>query len=525
MDLSLQWIADPNAWIGLATLVVLEIVLGIDNLVFIAILADKLPPHQRNRARIVGLSLALIMRLVLLASISWVVTLTQPLFSVAGFGFSGRDIILIVGGVFLLFKGTMELHERLEGHLAAKESNAVHAVFWQVIAQIVVLDAVFSLDSVITAVGMVKHLEVMMIAVIIAVGVMMLASRPLMNFVNRHPTVVILCLGFLMMIGFSLIIEGFGFHIPKGYLYAAIGFSVLVEAANQVGRHNREKRVTTMDLRDRTAGAVLRLLGGGRGNDTPHSDTLDVIAEHTAAGDVFHPEEKEMIRGVLDLVERPVRSIMSPRNEVEWLDLDETNEELLAEIRTLAHSRVVLARGRVDDFVGVALTKDLLFAILDGGKIDWEKVTRQPLILHENANVLRVMEQLRGSTVQMGVILDEHGSFEGVVTPTDILEAIAGDFPEEGEESPILERSEDGSMVVDAYIDIRRLGSLIDRDLVDDGDRYTTLAGYILWNLGHIPTTGEKLVVDDFEYEIVEMDGRNIGKVRISSTSAAAMFI
>ncbi|MFJ7356723.1 MULTISPECIES: TerC family protein [unclassified Phyllobacterium] len=519
----MEWIADPNAWIGLATLIVLEIVLGIDNLVFIAILADKLPPSQRNRARIVGLSLALIMRLALLASISWVVTLTTPLFSVAGFGFSGRDLILIIGGLFLLFKGTMELHERLEGHMSAKESNVAHAVFWQVIAQIVVLDAVFSLDSVITAVGMVKSLEVMMIAVVVAVGVMMLASRPLMAFVSRHPTVVILCLGFLMMIGFSLIVEGFGFHIPKGYLYAAIGFSVLIEAANQVGRHNRDKRVTSMDLRDRTAGAVLRLLGGGRSGDASHhSDALDVIAEQTAAGEVFHPEEKEMIRGVLDLVERPVRSIMSPRNEVEWLDLNETNEELLAEIRTLSHSRVVLARGRVDEFVGVALTKDLLFAILDGGKIDWDKVTRQPLILHENANVLRVMEQLRGTTVQMAIVLDEHGSFEGVVTPTDILEAIAGDFPDEGEESPILERSEDGSMVVDAYIDIRRLGGLIERDLVDDGDRYTTLAGYILWNLGHIPAQGEKLKVDDYEYEIVEMDGRNIGKVRISPTETAA---
>ena len=521
MDWTLDWIADPNAWVGLLTLILLEIVLGIDNLVFIAILADKLPPHQRNRARILGLTLALIMRLLLLASISWVVKLTTPLFSLAGFDFAGRDIILILGGAFLLFKGTMELHERLEGHLSAKETNAAHAVFWQVIAQIVVLDAVFSLDSVITAVGMVKYLEVMMIAVIIAVGVMMLAAKPLMNFVNRHPTVVILCLGFLMMIGFSLIVEGFGFHIPKGYLYAAIGFSVLVEAANQVGRYNREKYITTMDLRDRTAGAVLRLLGGGRG-ESAHSDTLDVIAEQSAAGDVFHPEEKEMIRGVLDLAERPVRSIMSPRNEVEWLDLDETNEELLAEIRTLTHSRVVLARGRVDEFIGVALTKDLLFAILDGGKIDWEKVTRQPLIFHENANVLRVMEQLRGSSVQMGVILDEHGSFEGIVTPTDVLEAIAGDFPEEGEESPILERAEDGSMVVDAYIDIRRLGGLIDRDLVDDGDRYTTLAGYILWNLGHIPAAGEKLTVDDLEFEIVEMDGRNIGKVRISPAQTAA---
>jgi predicted tellurium resistance membrane protein TerC len=259
----MDWIADPNAWVGLVTLVVLEIVLGIDNLVFIAILADKLPPHQRNRARIIGLSLALIMRLALLASISWIVTLREPLIAVMGLSFSGRDLIMLVGGLFLLAKGTMELHERLEGAHGPKNTRVAHAIFWQVIVQIVVLDAVFSLDSVITAVGMVQHLPVMMIAVIIAIAVMMLASRPLMDFVNKHPTVVILCLGFLMMIGFSLVVEGFGFHIPKGYLYAAIGFSVLIEAANQMARKNREKLVTTNDLRERTAGAV----AGRKGND------------------------------------------------------------------------------------------------------------------------------------------------------------------------------------------------------------------------------------------------------------------
>ncbi|TIW93718.1 MAG: TerC family protein, partial [Mesorhizobium sp.] len=254
----MEFLADPNIWIGLITLIILEVVLGIDNLVFIAILADKLPSHQRDRARLIGLSLALAMRIVLLFSISWIVTLTQPLFSVGGFDFSGRDIILILGGVFLLAKGTMELHERLEGAHKPGEGKVVHAVFWQVIVQIVVLDAVFSLDSVITAVGMVNNLWVMIAAVCVAMAVMIAASKPLMAFVSKHPTVVILCLGFLLMIGFSLVVEGFGFHIPKGYLYAAIGFSVLVEAANQIGRHNREKRITTGDLRERTSEAVLR---------------------------------------------------------------------------------------------------------------------------------------------------------------------------------------------------------------------------------------------------------------------------
>ena len=292
-----DWMSDPTAWLGLATLVILEIVLGIDNLVFIAILADKLPPHQRNRARMIGLTLAMVMRLGLLASIAWVVTLTQPLFTVLGAEISGRDLILILGGLFLLFKGTMELHERVEGgagHDAGQKTQ--HAVFWQVILQIVVLDAVFSLDSVITAVGMVQDLSIMMIAVVVAMAVMMLASRPLMGFVARHPTVVILCLGLLLMIGFSLVAEGLGFHVPKGYLYAAIGFSILIELFNQLARRNRARGAHALSRRQRTAQAVLRLLRAGRaGQPTQQADEVAALVDGAGDEPAFAPEESSMI--------------------------------------------------------------------------------------------------------------------------------------------------------------------------------------------------------------------------------------
>ena len=514
-----EWIADPSAWAGLATLVLLEIVLGLDNLVFIAILAEKLPPQQRNKARIIGLSLALGMRLVLLASIAWIVTLTEPLFSIGDFDFSGRDLILIFGGFFLLFKGTLELHERLEGHLAHQTQKPLqHAAFWVVIAQIVVLDAVFSLDSVITAVGMVDHLSVMMIAVIIAVLIMMVASKPLMAFVSRHPNVIILCLGFLMMIGFSLLVEGLGYHIPKGYLYAAIGFSILVEAFNQAVRRNRERFITSSDLRERTADAVLSLLGGKR-SSLGLGETVDVIAEKSAEKEVFAPEEKEMIQGVLTLADRPIKSIMTPRPEIDWLNIEDDAETLQAQIKEIGHSRLPIARGTLEQLLGVAATKDILRDLLLEGEISLERSVRQPLIVHESVKVLRVMKQLRESPLQMAIILDEYGSVEGIATPLDILEAIAGEFPDESDEGLSVQQQDDGSWLVDALIDAHRISQLLNYDLVDENNRYSTLAGFLLAELGHLPEQGEQIIKEDLCFEVVAVTNTQIERVRISRQS------
>jgi predicted tellurium resistance membrane protein TerC len=235
----MEWLADPNAWIGLLTLTVLEIVLGVDNVIFISILASKLPTEQQARARQLGLGLALITRVLLLLSISWIANLTQPLFSVQGFEVSGRDLILIVGGLFLIGKATFEIHERLEGHDATHDVKAVPS-FTAVITQIILLDVVFSLDSVITAVGMVNQVPVMITAVVIAVVIMLLLAGPISSFVDRHPTVKMLALAFLVLIGVNLLAEGFGQHIPKGYIYFAMAFSVLVELLNQAATRRRK---------------------------------------------------------------------------------------------------------------------------------------------------------------------------------------------------------------------------------------------------------------------------------------------
>jgi len=227
----MTWITSPEAWLGLLTLTVLEIVLGIDNIIFISILAGKLPVEQQPRARRAGLLGAMVTRIALLAALAWIIRLTAPLFYLLGRPFSGRDLILIAGGLFLLAKSTREIHEGLEGD-SGRSSSAVRASFAAVVGQIMLLDIVFSLDSVITAVGMARHLAVMIAAVVLAVGVMLFAAPPISRFVHQHPTIKLLALSFLLMIGVSLIADGFGQHIAKGYIYFAMGFSVFVELLN-----------------------------------------------------------------------------------------------------------------------------------------------------------------------------------------------------------------------------------------------------------------------------------------------------
>ena len=253
MDFS--WITQAESWIALVTLIVLELVLGVDNIIFISILAGKLPKEDQSRARTTGIMLAVISRVLLLLSLSWIISLEEPLFHVFGFGFSGHNLILIAGGLFLLYKSTSEIHEKLEGQ-EGHASTKVAANFTSVIIQIMLLDIVFSLDSVITAVGMSNEIMIMIIAVIIAAGVMIFTSGPIGRFVESHPTIKMLALSFLLMIGLTLIADGFGQHIPKGYIYFAMGFSIFVEMINL---RVRSSHVKPVNLRDAYKGSKAEL--------------------------------------------------------------------------------------------------------------------------------------------------------------------------------------------------------------------------------------------------------------------------
>ena len=514
----MEFLLDPSIWAGLLTLVVLEIVLGIDNLVFIAILADKLPPHQRDKARLIGLSLALVMRLGLLSLISWLVRLTAPLFSIGSLSFSGRDLILLLGGVFLLFKATTELHERLEGHDHSAGNNRGYASFWLVVFQIVVLDAVFSLDAVITAVGMVNHLPVMMAAVVIAMAVMLLASKPLTRFVNQHPTVVVLCLSFLLMIGLSLVAEGFGFHIPKGYLYAAIGFSILIELFNQIARRNFIKQQSNQPLRARTADAILRLMGGRRQvNVQSDSENHNPVPVPEGA---FVEQERYMINGVLSLASRSLRGIMTPRGEISWVDANLSVDEIRQQLLSSPHSLFPVCRGELDEIIGVVRAKEMLVALEEGVNVEAVAAASPAIVVPETLdpiNLLGVLRRARGSFV---IVTNEFGVVQGLVTPLDVLEAIAGEFPDEDETPEIVADGE--GWLVKGTTDLHAFSHTLGlENVVNDEEDIATVAGLVIAVNGQIPRVGDVIELPPLHITIVEANDYRVDMVRIVKEQSA----
>lgn len=516
MDFS--WLAEPQTWIGFATLLVLEVVLGIDNLVFVAILANKVKPKLRDRARILGLTLAVLLRLVMLGLMAYVMALKEPFAYVFGFPLAGKDIIMLLGGLFLLYKATTELHERLEGvnHFAVADGNKKHSAFWAVVAQILVLDAVFSIDSVITAAAMVEHISVAMAAVSIAMLVMVSASKPLTEFVEKHPTVVMLCLGFLLMIGFSLIAEAFHFHIPKGYLYAAIGFSILIELFNQIAQKNRRHHdYAGHSWRQRTAENVLGMMGIRESILAAEADGKNTDGMH------FEENEKSMIRSVLTLAERPILGVMIPRRDIERLDISQSKEEQSLQLQTTPYSRLlVVGKVGVDEPLGYVNKKDLLNQMLDGGELNIQAALREPLILPDSTTALNAIELFRKNSADYALVVDEFGAVLGMVTMKDLLETIAGEFPEEfesEEEAWITQESpESETLIVDGTLEYVELIAQLGLPMQEEESNFHTVAGLIIEELHNLPEEGEYIDFHGWRFEVLEKTAQRIDRVRIS---------
>ena len=381
------------------------------------------------------------------------------------------------------------------------------------VAQIVVLDAVFSIDSIITAVGMVDNLYVMMAAVIVAMIVMIAASKPLTTFVTAHPSLVILCLGFLLMVGLVLVVDGFGVHIPKGYLYAAIGFSVLIETFNQLALRNRRRSAGAVPARQRTADAVLRLLAGVPLTARAAASANPILPE--PAGDeprAFAPAETKMVCDVLSLSERPAQTIMTPRTEVVWIDANDPQDTVLAAIKNSSHRQFLVSRESIDAVVGVTRKEDIFALHLDAQPFDLMKAIHAPAAVHAGASVLDALEQFKRSPVEMLLVVDEHGGLQGIVTQTDLLEAIAGDLPDREASAPEVKELEDGALLIEGAMSIYDAKERLGLTALPEGD-FSTFAGLVLSIFDRIPSVGECVDWGGWSFEVTVIDKYRIGAV------------
>lgn len=507
------WLAVPTAWAALFSLVILEVVLGVDNLVFIAILADRVEPRHRDRVRVAGLGMALLLRVVLLIGIFMLSKPTGPLIG----NFSIRDIIFILGGIFLLYKATTELHERLEGDSVEVRGEKAFSGFWKVVIQIMVLDAVFSLDAVITAVGMVEHLghvSIAIVAVTIAISLMLLASKPLTTFVNAHPTVVVLCLSFLLMIGFSLVSDGFGFHVPKEYIYAAIGFSVLIEIFNQVAQRNYKKYESKRPRRARTTEIILRFMGDKYGLETTAAGEDNAALK--AEAESIAGAESHMINGVLSLGERSLRSLMTPRNQIRWIDIEDGPDQIRSDMLDEQHGHYPMCRSRLDELIGVGRASDIMEALRTEGNLENFARLRVPTVAPESMDAIRLLKLMRQSPGHVVIAVDEFGSVSGLITPVDIFEIIAGEFRDEDEKPDIVDL-EDGRMLVQGNADLHFLEQHLDMEglLPPDSD-YGTVAGLLLDRFGHLPERGEVLEYEGLRFVVDKVSERRIEEVFVT---------
>lgn len=427
---------NPATWVGLLTLVLLEIVLSIDNLIFIAILIDKLPPNKRDKARFIGLGISLTIRLILLTTISWMTTLTNPIFSNKYFTLSGHDLILLSGGLFLLFKATIELHEKLEGCVNHHKNNQHFLGFWTIVFQIIIVDIIFSLDSIITAVGMVNKLFIMVFAVIIATFIMLIASKSLTKFIHKHQTIVILCLIFLLIIGFSLVLESFGISITKGYIYCAIGFSLVMEQLNQFYSGNLIKYKPLKQVRQHVTKIVYSMIQKKKDKNKKKKikiKNLKNTIHHIITLDKsnFQDEEQYMMESILTLSERSVRSIMTPRKKIIWINTINHINNIKIQLLNTSHTVLPLCHGTLDNVIGIVQSKELLI-YLNYHTFDIKQLSipKLPITVLDTVNPIHLIKTLKHTKSNIIIITNKFGITQGLITPLDILETIAGKFSE-----------------------------------------------------------------------------------------------
>ncbi|WP_343187602.1 transporter associated domain-containing protein [Buchnera aphidicola (Periphyllus koelreuteriae)] len=506
---------NPSAWTGLLALIIIEIVLGMDNIIFLTILVKKLHPKQRKKAKNIGLILSLFIRISFLSLISWSTSLTNPFYSNQYITLSVREVIFLTGGIFLSFVSLLELNDKLCNRHVKENKKKNYSNFWLTICQIVIMDSIFSLDSIITAIGIANNIIVMTLAIIISMCFMLYVLKSIKKFIHKYKAIVVLCLGFLLMIGMSLILEVLGFYIPKTYLYTAIGFSIFIEVFNQLSKYNFLLYQYTRPIRTRVLEKFLQIIKIEK-QKTKHIKNEKKNKKYFSKEySNFKKEEKYMIYSLLNLAIRSIKSMMTPRIEISWININKPINEIKKKLLDTPHSLFPICKGELDKIIGVVRAKELLFIIENNKNILNFVSKNKPIIILETLNPINLLKILKKSKGNIIIVINKFNIVQGLITPLDFLKAIAGDFPDADETPDIIK--EKNSWLVKGSTDLHSLKQFLNiKNFFKVQTTHASIAGLLIETKGEIPSKGDIIKISSLNFKIIKVTNYTINLIRIT---------
>ncbi|VFP83699.1 TerC family protein [Buchnera aphidicola] len=515
---------DPSAWAGLFTLIFLEIILNIDNIIFISILSKKLPENQRNQARYTGLILALFMRFGLLIIASQLINLTKPIIANKFFIFSIKEIILLIGGIFLFLKSIFELLDNIKNVDFKSKKNKTTENFWYVVFQIVILDAIFSIDSVMMAVGMIDNLFIMISAVTISTILMIFLSQLFIKFINSQKNIIILCLSLLLMISLNLIIESLGLYIPKEYLYTTIGFSLFVELMNQIKIRNIIIQQSKEPFRKKISRVIFNIINTtNKNNQNKKKNLVDyqnipnnnkIYLKNTNCSNTIQQKEIDIITNVLKLGNYLIQDIMIPKKDIIWIDITKNHEHIKHTVLNTPYSNLPICQNELNEIIGVVSTKKLIKIINNNEDIHNFAIQYPPIIILDIINIINILHLLRYSKHNMIIISNESGDIQGMIKPVDVFKLIVGKFLDSNYKPEIIINKD--NWIIQGTTKLNNLKKILNIDFISSNNKCASIADFLINKYKKIPLTGTILYYKSYYFHILKSSSYQILLIKIT---------
>ncbi|WII23502.1 TerC family protein [Buchnera aphidicola] len=508
---------DPSTFMNLLVLIIIEVVLGLDNLIFLTILVKKLPPQYRKQARVVGLFLSLCIRIVFLSFLSWSTSLKNPFYSSTYITCSVRQVIFFCGGLFLSSMALIELYNKAFHIDKRKVISKKYSKLLPIVFQLVALDVIFSLDSIITAIGIMNNIILMSVAVTISMFFMLLVAKPLKRFMDKYRAIFAVCLSFLVMIGVSLILESFTLIVPKNYLYFAVGFSIFIEFFNQISKYNLALYQHSRPIRTRILEKVFKILKSTKKNKKfLHLRNKINNIKNSSIEMVLDKEEEYMIYSLLNLAIRPIKSIMTPREEISWININDPESKIKKKLLKTPHNIFPVCQEKLDNIIGVIQAKKLLSVFEKKENVIKFASKTLPIIILDNINPINLLKILKKSRGNIIIVKNKFNIVQGLITPLDFLKAIAGDFPDSDETPDIVK--EKNSWLVKGNTNLHALQQFLNckKLFIKKKIVHASIAGLLLEKKGSIPIPGDVIKISSFYFNIIKVKNYKIDLIRIT---------